>query len=298
MRKHFVLLFACLMGMMPSFMAQDNVTNIRAKQIDKMVTITYDLQTRSDVRVLVSIDDGQHYTDTMKMTGYVNKIVPAGKNRVIRWQAFNNLGYGDYPEIRFKFITEEKVIDHNATSSKTRHRNSKPAGFLPGNRGSHGMKTFMTLNGGITNAKIPSFGFTVGQYDKFGWFVTLMSGFDFSYTGYQIVDQCEENGYIGSVLPFYNPKSNYTSVSAMAGGIFRLNDMMYVKAGLGYGMRCVSWELWEGTYVMNKGFSAHGVDVSAGLLFDFGGLVLTLDGATTNFHVFEARLGLGYRFGK
>ena len=63
-------------------------------------------------------------------------------------------------------------------------------------------------------------------------------------------------------------------------------------------MRSVAWELWEGDYVTNDGFSAHGVDVSAGLLFDLNRFVLTLDGVTTNFHVFEGRIGLGFRFTK
>lgn len=40
-------------------MAQDHVTNIHAVQNDKMVTITYDLNLRSDVRLFISIDDGK-----------------------------------------------------------------------------------------------------------------------------------------------------------------------------------------------------------------------------------------------
>lgn len=253
-----------------ALMAQDYVTNIRAKQQDKMVTITYDLKVRSVVKMLISLDDGQHFTDTMKVTGYVNKVVPAGRNRIIRWQAFNNLGYGDYPEIRFKFITKESPIDHKTKPKK-----------------SDGMKTFATLNASYGNQGIPMLGFTVGQYDKYGWFVTLMTGLDFDYMGYQVVDHCKKDGYIGDILPFYNPESKISAVSAMVGGIMRLNDLIYVKAGLGYGMRSVAWQLWEGDYVTNDGFSAHGVDVGAGLLFDVNRFVITLDGVTTNFHVFE-----------
>ena len=262
-------------------MAQEHVTNIRAQQQDKMVTIKYDLSVRSEVKMLISIDDGQHYTDTMKVTGYVNKVVPAGRNRIIRWQAFKDLGYGDYPEIRFKFLTKESVIDHKATP-----------------KSSNRMKTFATLNASYGNHGIPMVGFTVGQYDKFGWFVTLMTGLDFDYMGYQVVDHCKIDGYIGNILPFYNPESKISAVSGMVGGIMRLNDLIYAKAGIGYGMRSVAWQLWEGDYVANDGFSAHGVDVSAGLLFDMNRFVLTLDGATTNFHVFDARLGLGFRFTK
>lgn len=263
-----------------TLMAQDHVTNIRAKQEDKMVTIKYDLSVRSDVKLLISIDDGLHYTDTMKVTGNVNKLVPAGKNRIIRWQAFKDLGYGDYPEIRFKFITEEKPLQQQVKRSR------------------NGMKTFATVNASYGFSGIPMAGFTVGQYDKFGWYVTLMTGFDFDYTGYQVVDHCQKDGYIGAILPFYKPNSKISAVSVMAGGIMGLNDIVYVKAGLGYGMRSVAWQLWEDDYVTNDGFSAHGVDVGAGLLFDINRFVLTLDGVTTNFHVFEVRLGLGFRFSK
>lgn len=266
-----------------SLMAQEHVTNIRAVQNDKMVTITYDLKVRSDVRLLISIDDGEHYTDTMKVSGFVNRSIPPGKNKTIRWKAFQDLGYGDYPLIRFKFITQE----------------SKPAQPAPPVvTHTKGMKTFATLNGSYGNSGIPMVGFTVGQYDKFGWFVTLMTALDFDYMGYQVVDHCKKDGYIGDILPFYNPESKISAVSGMVGGLMRLNDAIYVKAGVGYGMRSVAWQLWEGDYVTNDGFSAHGVDVSAGFLFDLNRFVLTLDGVTTNFHIFEGRLGLGFRFTK
>ena len=266
-----------------SLMAQEHVTNIRAVQNDKMVTITYDLNVRSDVRLLISIDDGEHYTDTMKVTGFINRSIPPGKNRTIRWKAFQDLGYGDYPLIRFKFITQESKPAQPTTPVVTRKQ---------------GMKTFATLNGSYGTSGIPMVGFTVGQYDKFGWFVTLMTGLDFDYMGYQVVDHCKRDGYIGDILPFYNPVSKISAVSGMVGGLMRLSDAIYVKAGVGYGMRSVAWQLWEGDYVTNDGFSAHGVDVSAGFLFDLNRFVLTLDGVTTNFHIFEGRLGLGFRFTK
>ena len=265
-----------------SLMAQEHVTNIRAVQEDKMVTITYDLKVRSEVRLLISIDDGEHYTDTMKVSGFVNRSIPPGKNRTIRWKAFQDLGYGDYPLIRFKFITQE----------------SKPVQPAPVVAHKKGMKTFATLNGSYGTSGIPMVGFTVGQYDKFGWFVTLMTALDFDYMGYQVVDHCKKDGYIGDILPFYNPESKISAVSGMVGGIMKLNDAIYAKAGVGYGMRSVAWQLWEGDYVTNDGFSAHGVDVSAGFLFDLNRFVLTLDGVTTNFHVFEGRIGLGFRFTK
>ena len=283
MKTRKLLMAALLIIGVQSLMAQEHVSNIRAVQEDKMVTITYDLKVRSDVRLLISIDDGEHYTDTMKVTGFVNRVIPAGKNKTIRWKAFQDLGYGDYPLIRFKFITQESKPAQPTTPVVTHKQ---------------GMKTFATLNGSYGTSGIPMVGFTVGQYDKFGWFVTLITALDFDYMGYQVVDHCKKDGYIGDILPFYNPESKISAVSGMVGGIMQLNNVIYAKAGVGYGMRSVAWQLWEGDYVTNDGFSAHGVDVSAGFLFDLNRFVLTLDGVTTNFHIFEGRLGLGFRFTK
>ena len=256
-----------------ALMAQEHVTNIRAVQEDKMVTIKYDLSVRSQVNLLISIDDGQHYTDTMKVTGLVNKIVPQGKNKVIRWKAFQDLGYGDYPEIRFKFITEEKPL----TQVKR----------IPN-------ITFVTLNGAYTNTQNPSVGFTFGQVEKYGWFASVMSGFHFG--GLFPAATSDENGFVGEDLPFYKDEYAHTALSIMGGGVMRLNDAMYLKAGLGFGNRSLTWKTLDDRWVRNGGYSAVGVDVSAGMMFNFGGFILSLDAVTTNFSIFEGKIGLGYSF--
>ena len=256
--------------------AQENVSNIRAVQNDKMVTITYDLKTKSEVRLLISIDDGQNYTDTMKVTGYINRVVPAGKGRTIRWQAFNDLGYGDYPEIRFKFITQEPPQPQ--TPKVTR---------IP-------KITFITLNGAYTNTYNPSVGFTIGQVKKFGWFASVMSGFHFG--GLFPAATSDAEGFVGEDLPFYKDEYAHTALSIMGGGVMRLNDMMYLKAGVGFGNRSLSWKTLDDRWVRNGGYSSVGVDVSAGMMFNFGGFVLSLDAVTTNFKIFEGKIGLGYSF--
>lgn len=276
MKTRRLFLVALLFIGVQNLMAQDNVTNIRAIQQDKIVTITYDLKTRSDVRLLISIDDGEHYTDTMKVTGYVNRVVPAGKNRTIRWQAFNNLGYGDYPLIRFKFITKEPPQTQTPKVKR-----------IPKN-------TFITLNGAYTNTFNPSVGFTVGQVKKFGWFASVMSGFNFA--GLAPAATSDAEGYVGEDLPFYKDEYAHTALSIMAGGVMRLNDMMYVKVGAGFGNRSLSWKTLDDRWVRNGGYSAVGVDVSAGIMFNFKGFVLSLDAVTTNFKIVEGKIGLGYSF--
>ena len=276
MKTRRFLMAALLMISAQALMAQDNVTNIRAKQQDKMVTITYDLKTRSDVRLLISIDDGEHYTDTMKVTGYVNRVVPAGKNRTIRWQAFKDLGYGDYPEIRFKFITQEPPQVQTPRVKR-----------IP-------RITFATLNGAYTNTQNLSVGFTYGQVKKFGWYASVMSGFNFA--GLFSAATSDAEGFVGEDLPFYKDEYAHTALSIMGGGVMRLNDMMYVKAGAGFGNRSLSWKTLDDRWVRNGGYSAVGVDLSAGMMFNFGGFILSLDAVTTNFSIYEGRIGLGYSF--
>ena len=276
MKKFSLLVLLSLLLGSQIALAQDHVTNIRAVQNDKMVAITYDLNVRSDVRLLISIDDGEHYTDTMKVTGYINRVVPKGKNRTIRWQAFNDLGYGDYPEIRFKFVTKE--------AQQTQVPKVKRIPKI----------TFATLNGAYTNTENPSAGFTIGQVQKFGWFASVMSGFHFAGLAPAAVSNAE--GFVGEDLPFYKDEYAKTVLSIMGGGVMRLNDMMFLKVGAGFGNRSLSWKTLDDRWVRNGGYSAVGVDVSAGLMFNFGGFVLSLDAVTTNFSIFEGKIGLGYSF--
>ena len=101
---------------------------------------------------------------------------------------------------------------------------------------------------------------------------------------------------MGEDLPFYKDEYAHTALSIMGGGVMRLNDMMYVKVGAGFGNRSLSWKTLDNRWVRNGGYSAVGVDVSAGMMFRFGGFVLSLDAVTTNFSIFEGKIGLGYSF--
>ena len=256
--------------------AQEHVTNIRATQEDKTVKIMYDLKTRADVKMLISLDDGATYTDTMTISGNVNKIITAGRNRTITWQAFKDLGYGDYPEIRFKFVTVEKKLE----PTKRAPRIDKI--------------TFITLNGGYTNTEVPSIGVTFGQVKKYGWFVTVMSGFNFA--GLAPDAKADADGFVGDDLPFYKDEYAKTALSIMGGGVMRLNEYIYAKAGLGFGNRSISWKTLDDQWVRQKDYSAVGVDFSLGMMFKFGNFIISLDGVTSNFNIYEGRLGIGYSF--
>lgn len=247
--------------------SHEHVSHVCFKQLEDTIVVTYDLNRRSEVYLLVSVDDGRTYTDTMKVSGSVNCVVPKGKNHAIYWHAFSDLGYGDYPEIWFKFVVEKEHFP------KT---------------------TFITLNGACTNYYYPSLGFTYGQMKDFGWFVSVMSGFNYAGLAPDFVS--ESYGLVEGVLPFYKDESACTVLSVMGGGIFRVNHILSLKAGVGYGNRSLSWKTLDDRWVRIERYSAKGMDVSAGMMFNIGRFLLSVDAVTTDFSIFEGRIGLGYCF--
>lgn len=166
--------------------------------------------------------------------------------------------------------------------------------------------TFFTLNGAYTNTENLSVGLTGGQVNtfgkekKFGWFASVMSGF--SYAGFDLsLPVSNAEGYVGEDLPFYKDEYAKTVFSVMGGGVMRINDFLYVKAGLGYGNRSLSWKTIDDRWVRNGGYSIEkGLDVSAGVMCIYKSFVISLDGVvSTNFSkffIFEGRIGLGYSF--
>lgn len=158
--------------------------------------------------------------------------------------------------------------------------------------------TFVTLNGGYTNTENLSVGLTFGQVKKFGWFATVMSGFN--YAGFDLsMPVSDAEGFVGEDFPFYKDEYAKTVFSVMGGGVMRLNDVIYAKAGLGFGNRSLSWKTIDDRWVRNGGYSAVGLDASVGAMFILKNFVVSLDGVvTTNFSnvIFEGRIGLGYSF--
>lgn len=158
--------------------------------------------------------------------------------------------------------------------------------------------TFITLNGAFTNTENPSVGLTFGRVKKYGWFVSVMSGFN--YAGFDTsLPVSDANGIVEGDLPFYNDEYAKTVFSVMGGGVMRLYDFLYVKAGVGYGNRSLSWKTIDNRWVRNGGYSAVGLDASAGVMFFFKHFVFSLDGVvTTNFSdvIVEGRIGIGYSF--
>ena len=157
-------------------------------------------------------------------------------------------------------------------------------------------KTFFTLNTAYTNSPQTSFGFTFGQCRKVGWFVSLMSGLDFK--GLSSDAECNEYGYVDHTYPLYSGNDSKNRLSIMGGAMFRLSRVVYSRIGVGYGLRNLNYETVDGKWIRSTEYSTSGVDMSAGLLFNFRGFVLSGDVVTTNFETLEFKLGIGFATGK
>lgn len=151
---------------------------------------------------------------------------------------------------------------------------------------------FMTFNASINQYSNLSYGLTFGYMKESGWFVSAMSSFNF--VGYKPAYECSDDMLINGYYPGYNGKTCFSSVSVIGGFMMRIVGPLSLKVGVGYGMRAKCYETTNGYWVKNTDVSAQGLDLSAGLQYYFRGWVISLDGVTTNFKIYEAKIGLGF----
>lgn len=158
---------------------------------------------------------------------------------------------------------------------------------------------FITLDGAINNNfGKPSFGFSYGRLltDRGGVFISFMTNFVTVGTD----KMCDKEGYLydGTFPHYIGQKTSRWSV--VFGGILRVGNLFYIKAGVGPGARNVFWESEDGTYYHNLGYSPKnkvGVDVSAGLQYHIKGhYVIAFDAVTNGFRTTDLKIGMGYSF--
>lgn len=143
---------------------------------------------------------------------------------------------------------------------------------------------FITLNAAYSIAPQTSFGFTFGSVKIIGWYVSVMSNFDF--TGFDMIDKSYEE-----VILTGNTRSTRISV---IGGMVANN----FKLGLGYGMILRCCETAAGDYVEYTPNTYRGFDLAAGFQFDLKNITLEIDAVTTNLRMIEIKLGVGFNWNK
>lgn len=150
---------------------------------------------------------------------------------------------------------------------------------------------FLTLNATVSQYNNLAYGLTVGGMKKFGWFVSATTNFNFNS---KADFECDADHYVDGYYPEYTGTESYSSLSVMGGVLMRLGGPVALRVGAGYGMRAKCYETNNGYWVKNTAISAQGIDVSLGLQCNFRGFIISLDGVTTGFKTFEAKIGLGY----
>ena len=154
--------------------------------------------------------------------------------------------------------------------------------------------TFVTVNASINKYGDLSYGLTFGKVNKFGWFASVMSGFDFN--GFSTDFECDSDGYVNGYYPVYTGNESVTNLSAIIGIMIRIYKPLSARIGAGYGKRTISHETLDNKWIKDTSLSVEGVDMQFGLQCNIGGFVLSVDGVATNFKQFEAKVGLGYGF--
>ena len=106
-------------------MAQDKVSNIRVQQSEEQLIIMYDLTETADIEAQVSFDGGATFSAPLQhVLGSVGKDVSPGRDKVIVWNVYRELGEVDYQNAVVKVIAVEPNIEINTTNPAIIIRNN------------------------------------------------------------------------------------------------------------------------------------------------------------------------------
>lgn len=269
--KAFILFWFGMMLMQPC-VAQEKTDIVKAYPQGKNIVVEYDLGADADfVRLYVSLDGGVNYRGPLQQVSGDVADVKAGFGRSIVWDVLKELNQQSFDNetVRFKL------------GVKLKERWPK--------------ETFVTFNAAYSFSPQVSFGFSVGQVKRFGWFVSVMTNGNFS--GFEPDGDCDRDGFIeGDFLPYYTGETSKTRLSAMAGGLMKVSDHLCLRLGLGYGNSTLLWHTEDGRWLRNTAYSAAGLDLSAGVQLHLNGFVVSAEAVTTQFQTVEAKIGIGYAF--
>lgn len=253
-----------------------------------IITKTFTLEENNPVNIKENLPDGQKITINTGNTSaevYIDS-EPMGKSPVTKVVSFGRHTITAYTDNKsgteFINITRE---DAPREINLVLRKESIASFAKPGYK-------FITLNGAINQYGDLSYGLSVGSIKKYGWFASISSSFDFH--GYKADYVCDNDYFVDGLYPDYTGKNACTRLSVMGGIMINLAEPVSMKIGIGYGMRAKSYETISGYWVKNSSTSAQGVDISLGLQSIFRGLVVSFDVITTNFKIYEAKIGLGY----
>lgn len=269
--KAFILFWLGMMLMQPC-VAQEKTDIVKAYPHGKNIVVEYDLGADADfVRLYVSLDGGANYRGPLQQVSGDVVDVKAGFGRSIVWDVLKELNQQSFDNetVRFKL------------GVKLKERWPK--------------ETFVTFNAAYSFSPQVSFGFSVGQVKRFGWFVSVMTNGNFS--GFHADGDCDAQGFLpDGHLMQYTGQVSKTRLSLMAGGMMRIHGPWMARVGIGYGNHTVCWQTVDKEWYRNTSHSSQGLDLSAGIQLHWRGFVGSLEAVTTQFNYVETKIGIGYAF--
>jgi hypothetical protein len=204
-----------------------------------------------------------------------------------------NIEDGKTLELEERLEAEAPVVEKPQKPKEEKKVEPKPKKEKPAKSATPSV-WFATANVAYSLAPQASFGFSMGQVKRFGWFVSAMSNFGFKALQYNCIADAE--GYVDGEYPYYNGESCKTRISVIGGAMMKVAEPLYLLAGVGYGIRAEGRYADDGQLVKMSGDSWTGVDMSLGAQLHLKGFVLSLEAVTTSFKDVEAKVGVGYSF--
>lgn len=279
MRKYSIILLLFFFSALSLW--ADNASNVRIRQEGKSIIITYDLSKRSVVRLLMASGDSDYFTELHAVSGNVGKGVPAGNARKIVWHPLEEYGEFIAKNVRFK-VEALSSYEYYAQNAK--------------------VKTLIMPQVALSLSPQFSYGVMLGQmYNGIGWYAKLRSNFNFIES---TTLQCDENGKIGSELPFYTGVKQSSHIVVNVGFMMNFLEWSAVNKfntfglylGGGYGKRELQWEMAGGKWVTYAPTSYNGFSGGIGLFGSVSGATFSVGMNTINFQYVDVVVGIGFMF--
>ena len=295
-----LFLFCAMCGTFGIVHAQ-NVSNVTAEQVGKTIHVTYDLDKAADISLFVSRDGGETYSKLFRVSGDVGKTVGPG-HKLIVWDVLSEVEELESDNIVFKVRVDANAVaawrkqlraldkeneEDTVKEPKEPREQKRETKEMP-------YSTFFTLNGSYSPMPQWACGFKVGGVKRVGWFVSVMSNFNFAGWG---------NPFSYGLQYYLTGRSRTIRFSAQAGFVYKPCKPLVLLFGVGYGYRTLTFQTniydgvgdyWSSRWHSYPERTYNGVDVSLGMLFDIKGFALSAEAVTTNFKTIEARIGVGF----
>lgn len=287
--KHRIL-FLLLLLPFSLFIIAENASNVRVRQQGKDIIISYDLAETSNVRLMMSVNNGA-FQPLKAVDGDVGKRIKKGKGLKITWHPLQEQEMFIAENVRFQVKALKPYEDYALPTWKGGERN---------------IETF--LMGEIAYSPVPqlSYGFVVGQTYKYGlgWYVDMHSNFNFRFATNGLV--CEQGGYVNKEMPFYSGRIQSSALTFHGGFIIDIFDAAKFQKnrfnsfglylGLGYGWRRLLWETTDGYWIEYRPTSYKGLSANFGIQGGIYGFTLRAGINTIQFKYAEMEVGLGWTF--